>query len=331
MAVVSLSEARMRMHELLLDVRVPAEYARIIEDHFLGNEVLGKSSHGIIRFPYVLEYVRKEGAGGAMKEVASTQQSRTFDANRLPGVVAITLAAEDLVAHLDASPESALAAVSVTNYHVISGVLGRYAYQLAAAGYIGIAMASSWAIDAPPGGREPMIGTNPIAVAVPSTNAPVVVDVTTAATAYGKVLLSKANGEEIAEGIVIDADGNPSRDPDDADNGAMLGLGDHKGFGLGLAVELLTGVLVGGDIASREHNDRRDGAMLLALRPQAFGSDNYLERVSALCNLIVESEARPGSDGPRLPGEKYALLRSPSEWPETFEVPDSVWEAFVNV
>lgn len=320
----------MRMHELLLQARVPAQYARILEDHFLGNEVLGKSSHGIVRLPAVLRTIGEVGAVGSPEQIKRQGQSQTYDAHDLPGVVALTLAAEAAIKTLDESQDS-LAAIGVGNYEGNSGVLGRYAFQMASAGYIGVVMASSYALVAPPGGREPVIGTNPIAIAIPTVGTPLVVDVSTAATAYGKVLISKARGEELDDGLVIDAYGNPSTDPDDADNGAMLALGDHKGFGLGLAVELIAGGLVGADLATVRRNDRNDGAFLLAIRPSSFTNTKFLEQVTELCATIVHSSPRAGSDGVRLPGERYALLTDQSNWPDTVEIPDSVWESFTNV
>lgn len=330
MTAVSLSEARIRIHESLLQAHVPAEYARIIEDHFLGNEVLGKSSHGIVRLPAVLKNIHRDGPGGAMKAAETNGQSMVFDANGLPGVVAVTLATESLIRRLNTG-EHSIAAAGVTNYQQITGVLGRYAFEIAEAGFIGIAMANSWSIVAPPGGREPMIGTNPIALALPTEGDPLVVDVSTAATPYGKVLVARAEGELIEPGALIDADGKPSREPSDAEDGAMLALGDHKGFGLGLIIELLCGSLIGADSGPTRRYGRKDGAFLLAIRPNSFGSNTFAEQVTALCKTVTDSAPRIGSEGVRTPGVNYKRLQSKADWPETIEVPDGVWKDFLDM
>jgi LDH2 family malate/lactate/ureidoglycolate dehydrogenase len=330
MTAVSLSEARIRAHELLLQAHVPADYARIIEDHYLGNEVLGKSSHGVVRLPGVLKGIHRDGPGGAMRAAETSGQSKVFDANCLPGVVAVTLATESMITHLQGSEDSILAA-GVTNYQQGTGVLGRYVFALAEAGYIGIAMANSWALVAPPGGREPMIGTNPIAAALPTEGDPLVVDVSTSATSYGAILVNRANDEPVPAGVVLDAEGRPSREPDDADDGAMLALGDHKGFGLGLIVELMAGALIGAESGPARKFGRKDGTLLIAIRPNSFGSSTFAAHVSALCKTISDSAPRAGSDNVRTPGINYRLLREPIAWPDTVDVPDAAWQQLLGM
>jgi L-2-hydroxycarboxylate dehydrogenase (NAD+) len=330
MTAVSVSAARMRMHELLMQARVPAEYARIIEDHFLGNEVLGKSSHGLVRFPGVLKSIHKNGPGGAMKSPEVSHQSLVFDANGLPGVVAVTLASEVIVQHVATSGDSMVAA-GVTNYQQGTGVLGRYVFELAQAGLIGIAMANSWALVAPPGGRQPMIGTNPMAIGLPSSGTPLVADVSTAATSYGAAMVKRARNERMAPATMLDANGRPSTDPDDLNEGAMLALGDHKGFALGLVVELLTGCLIGAESGPVRKYGRKDGTFIIAIRPESFGSNGFADHVANLCDVIAKSEPRPGSESVRTPGAGYDALRTPIAWPDTVEVTDTVWQDMVEL
>lgn len=333
MTSVSLSEARMRLHELLLQERLPAEHARIIEDHFLGNEVLGKSSHGLIRLPVIFKNLRKYGPGGVLTESANSGQSINLDAQLLPGVVALYLAVERMLIRMDETEAPSIMAVGVTNYQFGTGVLGRFAFQIAQAGMIGIAMANSYALVAPPGGREPMIGTNPIAVAIPTQGTPIVVDVSTAATSFGKVAVAMANGEVLSEGLIINAEGQASTDPNDAHTGAMLALGDHKGFGLGLVVEILAGSLLGADAGpiKAERHERNDGSFLLALRPSAFGNNQFSEHVTALAKTIEQSASRSGKDSIRIPGAKYEKLQVPIAWPESIEVGDAIWQDFLRI
>jgi L-2-hydroxycarboxylate dehydrogenase (NAD+) len=328
MTAVSLSEARMRAHESLLQARVPADYARIIEDHFLGNEVLGKSSHGLLRLPGVLESIHKHGPGGAMKAPEVNAQSMVFDANGLPGVVAVTLATETIVKHMVSSNDSLLAA-GITNYQPGTGVLGRYVFELAEAGFVGIAMANSWALVAPPGGREPMIGTNPIAIAMPSSGVPFVADVSTAATSYGSAIVKQAKGEPLPPNTLLDNNGEPTIDAGDIDTGALLALGDQKGFALGLVVELLAGSLIGAESGPVRKYGRKDGTFMIAIRPESFGSNGFADHVSQLCGTIAASARRSGSDSVRTPGSGYDVMRTPAAWPQTIEVPESVWRDFL--
>lgn len=325
MTTVSLDEVRMRLHSLLRAEHISDQHASIIEDHYLGNEVLGRSSHGIFRLPVVIENIRAEGAGGELKLISEVDQSLKFDGDRLPGVVAATLAVDAVIERMSCKT---VVTAGLANYQFGTGVMGRYAHRFAEAGLIGIVMANSYALVAPPGGRQPVTGTNPIAIGIPSTSAPIVVDVSTAATAYGKLRVAAAEGSEVGEGLIVDKYGRPSTNPADVEEGAQLALGDAKGFGLGLAVEILAGALIGGDTGPVATKSRNDGTFMISIKPESFGASGFAGQVNDLCELIVGGEFREGSNGIRMPGSNYTRLRS---WPETIEVPAQIWAAFLAI
>src|SRR5262252_9739220 len=97
---------------------------------------------------------------------------------------------------------------------------------------------------APWGGAEPLLGTNPIAVAIPAgEEAPVVLDIATSVASFGTVRDHALQGKPIPEGWVIDRAGHPITDPGRATEGTLLPIGGHKGSGLALVIGLLAGVL----------------------------------------------------------------------------------------
>jgi LDH2 family malate/lactate/ureidoglycolate dehydrogenase len=111
----------------------------------------------------------------------------------------------------------------------------------------------------------------------------------------------------------------------------MLGLGDHKGFGLGLVVELLAGALIGAESGPARKYGRKDGTFLLALRPQSFGSNTFADHVSALCKTIAQSAPRQENAIIRTPGVAYARLRAQIPWAESIEVPDAAWKELLDM
>jgi L-2-hydroxycarboxylate dehydrogenase (NAD+) len=116
-------------------------------------------------------------------------------------------------------------------------------------GMIGISMCNASPSVAPFGGRSPLHGTNPIAYAVPAgEEPPIVLDIATSAAAHGQVAKARRRGQAIPLGWALGPDGQPTTDPDEAYRGAMLPFGSHKGYGMGILVDVLTGALAGSTI-----------------------------------------------------------------------------------
>ena len=125
------------------------------------------------------------------------------------------------------------------------GATGYYTDMAIMDGMVGIAIANTEPAVAPLGGKEPIIGTNPIAIGMPSNRNYVSVDMATSASARGKLIEAVRKGEKIPENVALDAEGNPTIDPEAALKGSILPFGAHKGYALAFMIELLAGPLVG--------------------------------------------------------------------------------------
>ena len=157
-----------------------------------------------------------------------------------------------------------IALVSVTD----AWMSGRSAYfveMIAKAGLVAIHTAASRPMVAPPGGATAVLGTNPIAIAVPSSRGPIVLDMGTSAYMMTEVMLRERLGELLPEGVAIGPGGEPTRDPALARRGALLPFGGYKGFGLALMMQAL-GVLAGSG-----PSDERLGYLFIAFRPDLLG------------------------------------------------------------
>ena len=119
----------------------------------------------------------------------------------------------------------------------MSGRSAYYVEMIANADLIGIHTAGSGRAVAPPGGRRPALGTNPIAFGLPSARGPIVFDMGTSAFMGTDLQYRERMGQLLPEGVAIDAAGQPTRDPTLARAGALLPFGGYKGFGLAFIVQ----------------------------------------------------------------------------------------------
>jgi LDH2 family malate/lactate/ureidoglycolate dehydrogenase len=173
----------------------------------------------------------------------------------------------------------------------------------AEAGLIGYACTNFIPLVAPPGGRTAVLGTNPFAYGLPAgRHPPVVLDVATTVVAMQKVRVAAQEGTSLPEGLILDRHGRPATDPAALfEGGSLAPLGSphapHKGFGLALFIEALSGVLSGaGDAA---------GSFLWALDPEAFAPrEELMARMDALIDRVKESEPADGVDEVLVPGER---------------------------
>ncbi|MGD9917775.1 MAG: Ldh family oxidoreductase [Paenirhodobacter sp.] len=179
---------------------------------------------------------------------------------------------------------------------------------LAEEGLAALSMCPSYAFVAPAGGKEPLLGTNPIAFGWPRPGAhPYVFDFATSVAARGEIELHRRAGKPIPEGWAVDRDGHPTTDPEAALGGAMLTFGGHKGSAISTMVELLSGAMLG-EFMSREALDfmggsdllPRHGALVLALDPQVFAARSGRDPIAEGERLLTAF----GAQGARLPSQR---------------------------
>ena len=170
----------------------------------------------------------------------------------------------------------------------------------------------------PTGGMEPLFGNHPIAMAVPGDQEfPLVIDTAMGSIAAGKLQLAAASGDPIPPGLARDLEGMPTTDPAVALTGSIVPIGEHKGYGLTLLVEILAGLLGGApyfgvkreDVA--EHmRDRGIGHFFMAIDPARFMSVSaFRQTVAEMARGIKASEKLPGVEEILVPGEMEERLR----------------------
>jgi LDH2 family malate/lactate/ureidoglycolate dehydrogenase len=232
---------------------VPPDHARTTADVLVAADMRGIESHGVARLePYYVRRIRDGVLDPAAQPqvVRETPSSIVLDAGNGLGHPAGVRAMRATIAKA-ADAGVAFGAVTHSNHF---GIAGYYAMLALEHDMIGIAATNSVRFAAPTFGKDLMVGTNPWAYAVPAGEEPAfVLDFATTTVPRGKIEVSKRTGRALGAGWAIDADGVPTLDPAAALDGALLPLGGfgidnggHKGYGLGLLVDVMCGVLTGG-------------------------------------------------------------------------------------
>ncbi len=231
-------------------VGVPAEDAALVADSLLEANLRGVDSHGVGRL--LVPYIHRLRAGGinprpAVRLVAESPATLLVDADNGLGAVAATKAMQW---GIERARHNGAAWVGVRHSNHF-GASAYYALLAAQQGMVGLALTNSPPAMAPWGGREPLLGTNPLALAVPTDEEPLVLDMATSLVAKGRIVLAQASGQtEIPAGWALDARGQPTRSVAEALQGTVMPLGGHKGSGLALLIDLLCGALTGAAMAT---------------------------------------------------------------------------------
>jgi L-2-hydroxycarboxylate dehydrogenase (NAD+) len=225
-----------------------------------------------------------------------------YKGNGNVGMVVVKQAADEAC---DLANTYGMGMVGTSHTSTSTGAIGYYAEHIAKQNLIGIIMAGSPKAVAISGGIDPVLGTNPLAIGVPSKNGPVILDLATAAMAYFGLIQADRRNESIPGDVAYDQDGNATTDPAAALKGAIKAFGGHKGSGLALMVEILTGPLLGATIFGDEDVGQNNGNLVIAINPNTMGeTDEFLNRVDTLLGRV--KTGRLANDGQQifLPGER---------------------------
>jgi LDH2 family malate/lactate/ureidoglycolate dehydrogenase len=302
--------------------RVSKSDATQAADVLAAADLRGIDSHGVARMSSYVGLL-SEGLVNPEPQVSlvrSTPSTATVDGDNGLGLV-VGPRANQMAIDMAEKAGSGWVSVMNTNHF---GIAGYYVLQTVARDMIGWAMTNSTAIVAPLWGIERMLGTNPIAVAFPGKNEPaIVIDMATCTAAYGKIEIALRKGEKIPMGWAIDNQGRVTTEPADVlAGGALLPLGSdrerggHKGYGLAVMMDLLSGALSGANwgpfappFALRQTIPTRSvgkgiGHFFGAMRIDGFiDADAFKSQVDEYIHVFRAVQPAPGTSGPLIPGD----------------------------
>lgn len=300
---LTVDEVLARTTALFVRLGLSAEHAGQFAEILLEAELEGNGGHGLGRIPIYANQLLQKGLNPAPQLWFERPRPAVavLHADRSPGPIAALLAVDE-AAHLARS--QGMGSVAVRNAgHV--GVLSAYVGRLAQQGLVGMAFANTPPAIAP----GPVLGTNPIALGVPRRPHPLIVDTSISVVARGKILAAARKKEPLQPGWALDAQGQPTTDPQQALQGSLVPVGGGKGFALAVLVEVLAGVM-GGAMLSQDiplpwlspEKPGTPGFLLMAHDPAAYGS-GFAERLERMVGALVEA-------GGRIPGDRRAQLRA---------------------
>lgn len=328
-----------RLRDLVVDILVAVD---VLPDHaettaarLVEADLRGRSGHGVIRVPY---YVTRIEAGGInlrpnVTVTRSTPVSGLVDGDNGLGQVVMTVAAETAISK---AAESGMAWVGTVHSNH-AGAAGVYTEMAASRGLIAMYMAVASANVMPPwGGEERLLGTNPIAIAIPGEfGSEFHLDIATTVASHGTIKVLAQRGEEMPQGWVMGVDGEPITDPNRADEGFLVPIGGYKGAGLNMAIGLLAGTLNGAAFG-REVIDHRvipdqvanTGQAIFVMRPDLFRD---VDEFRSSVDLALTEMRSSGPDGVvQVPGDAAKRLAE-EQMRDGVEVSDSVVEHLTDL
>jgi len=324
---------------------ISTETARAVSQCTVENCLYGHDSHGMALIPSFIgrietdklqpdakpEIVRKDGTAACIDGHRGFGQITMMEAMNLA---------------IEMAGEQGISGVSVKNCNHI-GILWNFVKMAADKGMIGMI----WCVSGPAGGRglvapyggtQKAVGANPIAISIPAGEMrPFVLDISTSVVAGGKVRLYAQQGKPIPLGWILDEEGCPTEDPNklfeyEGNNvksvvGALLPMAGYKGFGLGLAAELLGGILTGYGSANEQEFLEGNGSFIVALDVKRFVPlEEFGRKADALFKYIKSVPTDKNTKEIFIPGEIEFRTREQRER-EGIPVTEATWGDILSI
>jgi LDH2 family malate/lactate/ureidoglycolate dehydrogenase len=293
------------------------EHAAKMTEVQLAASLRGQATHNLGAIP---RYARRLASCAtnpafALRIERETGVTALLDGDNGPGQL-VALAAMELAMEKARAHGVAVVGVRRSNHF---GAAGHYVALAAERGLIGLCTTNSALWLAPTGGLTPLFGTNPLAAGIPAgRHHPIIFDASMSATAKGKVAHRLEAGGALEHGWILDGAGRPSIDPADLVAGLGIPIGGHKGYGLALVMEVLSGVLTGAGFGADHRRDRLQtndvppdfGHLFIAIDPEMFlPRGEFASRVDRLIGEVKASKRMEGVDEILLPGEAELRAR----------------------
>lgn len=318
---VSLDALRQAVLAVLTRSGYPPDEAQIILDVLLYAQLRG-NNQGVVKL--IGTGLPRDPRAAPIRTIRDTRLSALLDGGWNVGMVVMQAAAQLAI---EKCRQHGMSLVGTQRTVSSTGAIGYYARQIAGAGFIGLVFAGSGEYVAMHGSYEPLFGTNPLAIGVPTTVQPLVLDMATSAIARYGIIEAQTAGRTLPPDVAYDAAGQPTTDPAAALAGAIRAFGGHKGAGLALMVEMLTRPLVAAT-CSADGRKLDWGNLIIAFDPELLvDAESFRQDASDLIRRVKVSRRLPSVDEILVPGERGDRLMQAALASGSIELDDALWQA----
>ncbi len=287
----------------LVRAGMTTENARITADHLIDAALCGHEFSSLPRVIALAEALHGKPPAGVTRVLRENHCSALLDGG---DNVAYVVSVHAIDKAVEIARKNGVAVVCANNTW-FSGRLAYYVERAARQGFIALHTTNATARVAPFGGVDRLMGTNPFAIAFPSEDDPLIIDIGTSATTWGDVVLARTKGVALPDGVAVNPAGQPTTDPQQALDGAILPWGGARGSGLALAVQLL-GILAGSDLVIDDISNY--GLFFMVIDPKLFmPNGQYTARVTAFRQVIEANRPAAGAGSVRVPGDSSQQKR----------------------
>lgn len=306
-SIVSYHELKKLVAIKFEKANIPHDHAETVAEVLVHADLRNVHSHGVMR---TKQYIERIMLGGINKNPNITVKSTgpvsvQVDGNNGLGQVIAKRAMESAI---NLSKDNGVGVVGVTNSEHC-GALSYFVELAAKEDMIGMGTTNANKLVAPYGGAEPFFGTNPIAYGFPAENhPPVILDMATSNVAFGKVLHARERGQSIPDTWGMDNKGQSTTNPHDVS--VLLPIAGPKGYGLGMVVDILSGILTGSPfgpqvLSFQEYKEFRSlGHFFLVINPDIFiGKKQFKQQIDSMIDSLHKQKSAEGFKRVMVPGE----------------------------
>lgn len=310
-----------KLYQLCTDIQIgfgmPESGAKIVSECLVEADLMGINTHGVIRLKLYMDRIKAGGNNPSpnIKVIRENTNTALVDADNALGPVGGKFAMDMAV---EKAKKNGVGIVVIRNCNHY-GPAGYYARMALEHDMIGISLTNVLASMPPTNGAEVRIGNNAYAIAFPAMEEfPIVVDGATSMSSWGKLFLCMKNGDDLPSESYVDKYGNVTLNPQDVlDGGALLPFAGHKGYGIAVAIELLTGMLAGSaldhEIPHPYTELSKPGLntfFMSAIRISDFiDPEQFKRNVDNWTKYIRSARKQPDKDRIWLPGEKEFSIK----------------------
>jgi L-2-hydroxycarboxylate dehydrogenase (NAD+) len=282
---MNFSKLKIIIKNIFINHKLSKKHASICAEALINAELVGAPSHGLSRLKMYCDRISKKVINPKAKiKIRNISQSIAhIDGNNCIGFVVADIAIKKAISNAKKTGIGLVAVKNSGHY----GLSGYYAEQAVKKNLMALVFTNAPPAVAPHGALKSLFGTNPICFGTPTgSKVPFILDTSISMINRGKIRVAARENGEIPEGVALDKFGKPTTDPKKALEGVQLPIAGFRGSGLAWMVDILSGVLTGGNHAGRVKDPFTDfsgpqniGHLFFVIKPNLFVGNTFNKRI----------------------------------------------------